>query len=43
MWRISITYRGLPVWTSQGWSKRGELFRLGALLMAMLSVWWKEG
>ena len=36
MWRLSITYRGCPVWTSTGWPKRGDLFRLMALLGAML-------
>ena len=43
MWRISVTYNGCPVWTSQGWPKRGDLFRVCALVTAMLGAWWKEG
>ena len=43
MWRVTITYKGWPVWQSTGWPRRGELFRLMALVCAMLSVWWKEG
>lgn len=42
MWRLCVTYRGLPVWTSAGVTLRRDLVRPLSALVALVQRWGRQ-